>query len=306
MNVKENWKRCKEAWARLQDKVVNGRRPQPLAVDEAECHVCKNCGTEYRGNYCPGCGQTCKTKRLTARSAVEHLLSIFTSADRGFVHTCADLVVRPGHMMRDYIGGRRVQYISPLNLLFLLSTIYVVMHVLVFQNVDQLGAINEADLNLDNVEVNGMQVESFKATIMFLIECFRKIYENRALLALFFCVSAAVPFWLVFRKTKPKGERVSSWEFFYISCYIACQQLMWTIVCLPWDRMMGNKSEGSLMVLFLITTWDMYQYFQLSRGKTIRRCMVAFALSMLMAVVLFIVLSAMIVAGWLTWEEIKN
>ena len=81
MTLREIANLCKDAYLRLQEMAVNGRRPSPICLETAEEHVCKNCGTAYRGNYCPGCGQTSKTERLTMRHALTGLVNALTSLD---------------------------------------------------------------------------------------------------------------------------------------------------------------------------------------------------------------------------------
>lgn len=288
-------------WTALREWAVNGRKPQPICVEEAECHVCKNCGTAYRGNYCPGCGQTCKTQRLTTRHAIEHMFNALVSADRGFLHTCTDLVLRPGHMMRDYIEGHRIHYISPISLLFVLSTIYVAVRFLIFQHVEHF----QSDIDEGMYQALGGE-GSFDVAgmVTFLTQGINMILDNRALTSLYVCLVSAGPFWLVFHKLNPSGQPMNVCELFYISCYISCQQLMWLIICLPWDRIQNDQTSLSLGLPFLFTIWDMHQYFRLPLRRTVRRCIIAYALSLVLGLVLIIGILTLAALGWLAWSKL--
>lgn len=269
-------------WQALQKKAVEGQRPKPIVVDEAESHKCKNCGTEYRGNYCPGCGQSSHTPRLSGRTAVESMAGVIMAADRGFLHTCIDLTLRPGYMMRDYVMGRRVQYLGPVNLLFLLSTVYVLLRYLLFPGVDVLD-LPDIDPAADGV--GGMDAVALQ---QFMNDVLAAIYGNRALATLFECAVSAVPYWLMFRSLMSEGRRVSIWEFFYISCYMSSQRLMWYLLCLPWERLSHTAPQESLVVPLLLTLVDMRQYFMQPWRKVVPRSLAAFFLSIVFATALIL------------------
>lgn len=86
--------------------------------------VCKNCGSEYSGNYCNNCGQKAKVGRLTFRSVIDNWMYGLTNCDTGILFTCKELFTRPGRMMADYIRGKRVIYFQPFPMLFITAGLY--------------------------------------------------------------------------------------------------------------------------------------------------------------------------------------
>lgn len=94
---------------------------EPLSQDD---HVCLNCSTEFRGNYCPRCGQSAKVKeKMTLWKTILLFVDAWGVGNRGLLHTLRDLILRPGYLICDYLRGKRFAYFPPFNLLFLLTTI---------------------------------------------------------------------------------------------------------------------------------------------------------------------------------------
>lgn len=96
---------------------------QSVKLEEAEEHVCLNCGTTFRGDYCPACKQNANTKRLDMRLTVKNVIGKYITLDSGLLHTIIDLLYRPGYMVRDYMRGYRIEYIEPLMLLIILLAV---------------------------------------------------------------------------------------------------------------------------------------------------------------------------------------
>ena len=91
-------------------------------------HICKSCGNEFRGLYCNVCGE--KVIEPTDRSFrvfLSHILIATTIVDNKFVKSLALTVKRPG---REYVDGRRVKYLRPLQMFFILNLIYFLFPIL--------------------------------------------------------------------------------------------------------------------------------------------------------------------------------
>ncbi len=89
--------------------------------------TCKNCGTEISDKYCPHCGQ----EKITGRLEIKH---IFKEVTHGLFHwessifnTCKELILHPGKVIRDYIGGKRKSYIKPFTYFIFIQTIFVLI-----------------------------------------------------------------------------------------------------------------------------------------------------------------------------------
>lgn len=74
---------------------------------------CLNCNSHVENNFCPFCGQKSSTKRFSMKHFVIHdfIHGVF-HLDKGFLFTVKELVTRPGHSVREYIQGKRVDHFN--------------------------------------------------------------------------------------------------------------------------------------------------------------------------------------------------
>ncbi|OZI08388.1 hypothetical protein BWI93_09330 [Siphonobacter sp. BAB-5385] len=87
---------------------------------------CKNCNTEINSNYCPGCGQPAKLKRIDGHYIVheiEHVLHF----ERGILYTIRELLTHPGQNVRNYISDNRSRLVKPIIFIIITSLIYTIV-----------------------------------------------------------------------------------------------------------------------------------------------------------------------------------
>ena len=99
------------------------RRPPTLASLAETHHHCASCGDEYQGNYCPRCGQSATVGRFSFKNALKHFLDVWGMGNRSMFRSLRDLILRPGYLIRDYIGGMQSAYFPPFKMFFVLATI---------------------------------------------------------------------------------------------------------------------------------------------------------------------------------------
>ncbi len=74
---------------------------------------CLNCNQPVQGNFCAHCGQKATTHRFSLRHFLVHdLVKKVFHFDKGILHTVKALFTRPGHSTREYIQGKRVQFLD--------------------------------------------------------------------------------------------------------------------------------------------------------------------------------------------------
>ena len=117
MNLKQKYHEFKE-WQ---------RRPYQVAPLSQEEHTCTTCGTTFQGNYCPRCGQSGRIGRYSLKAAFLLFLDVWGLGNRGMFRSERDLLLRPGYMIRDYLGGMQMAYFPPFKMFFLLATLSILV-----------------------------------------------------------------------------------------------------------------------------------------------------------------------------------
>ena len=117
MNLKQKYEQFKE-WQ---------QRPHQVAPLTQEKHICTTCGTAFQGNYCPRCGQSARIGRYSLKAALLLFLDVWGLGNRGMFRSIRDLLLRPGYMIRDYLGGMQMAYFPPFKMFFLFTTFSILV-----------------------------------------------------------------------------------------------------------------------------------------------------------------------------------
>jgi Protein of unknown function (DUF3667) len=94
-------------------------------MEKLVTHTCKSCGNEFIGSYCNLCGE--KILHASDRSfkkLLSNILITITFADSKFIKTLWLILRRPGFISKEFAEGRRIKYLQPLSLFFVLNLIY--------------------------------------------------------------------------------------------------------------------------------------------------------------------------------------
>jgi hypothetical protein len=84
---------------------------------------CLNCGAALQGRWCHQCGQKAKSSVRHFGSVLTDILDTVFEYDNRIWKTLFPLYFMPGRISRDYIEGRRVRYVLPFRLFFVLSVV---------------------------------------------------------------------------------------------------------------------------------------------------------------------------------------
>jgi hypothetical protein len=266
-----------------------GHHIPPGKEGEGEECTCLCCGTVYHGNFCPVCGQSSKTRRLSMSDIVGHVVMSLAKFDGRLMHTIRDLFTRPGYLIRDYIKGCRAEYIQPVQMLFSLATIYVLLNFLV--NIDS----DTSFITIVDEEMADEQTAAAKQLLQWAKEILQFINSNKALSALIGNLVMLLPLKWAFRKTE-HGRDLNLTEYFFFLAFIGCQQLLIAMVVMPVGKAFGVDTTSFLSVITaLMYLWAYRQFFQISWWSSLWRGLITFLLMLLELFVL--ILLAGIVVG---------
>ncbi len=100
-------------------------KKKPDLFDYSASRLCKSCERTFSGKFCNVCGE--KIIEPADKSIVYFfgsILNAFTALDDKFFYTLRLMLVKTGYVTREYINGRRVPFIKPLSMFFVVNLIY--------------------------------------------------------------------------------------------------------------------------------------------------------------------------------------
>ena len=225
MNLKEKYREFKE-WQ---------HRPYQVAPLSQEIHICATCGTSYQGNYCPRCGQSSRIGRYSLKTAFLLFLDVWGLGNRGMFRSIRDLLLRPGYMIRDYLGGMHMAYFPPFKMFFLLATLSILVNSgLNIKGENQLTkAVQTYESSLDMgvravpAEKNaGMESVGDKGSLDLeekinttLKAFFRFLFDHQTMVELVWLLVLSLPLYVLFRNC-PAIPDLYYTEFFVAMIYI--------------------------------------------------------------------------------------
>ncbi|RNC83174.1 MAG: DUF3667 domain-containing protein [Balneola sp.] len=95
--------------------------------EAAKSGSCLNCGTHVDGNYCSNCGQKFQPTKLPLRLFIRDAVETLFNVDNRWLRTLKDLFLKPGKVTKEYIDGKRAQYLPPLRIYLSISIVYFLL-----------------------------------------------------------------------------------------------------------------------------------------------------------------------------------
>ena len=187
--------KIKELYHRFRSWQISPARDYKTDSDK---HVCANCGCEFEGTYCPTCGQKNTVGVVTWKSVGYDLMKAFGKESESLLSSILQLLGRPGYLISDYINGRRKICYSPINMLFVLAVITLLV-------IKLLGE----DFSQEDVQDWG---DSFGKAILWM--------ENNLAISILILTAFLIhPTWLLFRFS-PRNTRHSFPKGIYIQVFM--------------------------------------------------------------------------------------
>ena len=165
-------------------------------------HTCKSCGNHFKGNYCNECGEkVLLDEDRSFKTFVSNILIAITFADSTLIKTLWLVISKPGFITDEYTGGRRVKYLKPISLFFVLNLIYFLFPVIqLFNaslNTQLLAPLRELVQQLVAHKMVSLQMQD--------VASFSLIYNQKTamlakLMVMVFVVIASLPLNLIYRK----------------------------------------------------------------------------------------------------------
>ena len=171
-------------------------------VSLALIQTCKSCGHSFEGIYCNVCGEKVLLPHdRSFKKFLSNILVAITFADNKIVQTLWLTIVDPGFISREFAEGRRVKYLKPLSLFFVLNLIYFLFPLIqLFSasiNTQLLSPYREVVKEMVALKMNAMNIHD--------IQSFSLIYNLKTtglakLMVMVFVILASLPLNILYRK----------------------------------------------------------------------------------------------------------
>lgn len=232
---------------------------------------CLNCNSVFDGEFCPKCGQKASTSRFVPKEMILSVITSLIGGDNKFFITCRNLLTRPGHMVREYLLGKRASYYAPMSLLLFLVAVYAIVTYMLDDAVSPFDVL-KLQLDKDNVATDSAQ-----KFVLF----YQAITENRVYFALFSVLLSLLPYWFVFRKcriARPDGsyEPLNVAEHFFTLIYQTCFNMLLAFVLLPFNAVPGSEIWAPRLCFVMPTIYCIILYKQICSISWLRSTVLNF------------------------------
>ncbi len=95
--------------------------------DSHDTQHCNNCGHDFVGNYCPYCSQKSGLGPITWKSVWRSVAEVWGMHNRSLLYSVAQLFLRPGYFISDYITGKRQVSFPPVKMLAIIAVLGVIV-----------------------------------------------------------------------------------------------------------------------------------------------------------------------------------
>lgn len=103
------------------------KRRNDIPVKELETISCENCNFEFKGHFCPSCGQEVAEFNRPFGFIIYDFAGNFFAFDTRFFQTFKYLLIRPGFLAVEFFKGRRARYSPPFRTFVFLSFILFIL-----------------------------------------------------------------------------------------------------------------------------------------------------------------------------------
>lgn len=240
--------------------------------------TCQNCHATLHGKYCSECGQSADTHRINVHFLWHDIQHGLLHMDKGIFFTAKELFTRPGHSIRSFVEGRRVQHFRPISLVLVLAGLY-----------GFLSHYFHINILANTVEVHGSG-EEFNRIKEALARTSEWIAGHYAVVALVQIPVFAIGTWIAFYKA-----RYNYIEHLVINAFLTGQRLILHLVTFPLYYIFSGTpglrvTERVIDIIgYVLMVWTLFQFFnRLSIGQRVWRSLLSLAISLL---IMFLILT---------------
>jgi hypothetical protein len=237
-------------------------------------NICKSCGNSFHGFYCNLCGEKVLTPAdRTFKGFYKNVFTLVDPLNNRFLHTLKTVISRPGSLSREFVEGKRVKFVRPLQLFFLLNLIYFLFPILQLFNSSlrtQMYLRTHSQLVRKMVRAR-LHEEGYS------LQGFELMYNSKSislakLLVIVFVVLACLPMNIIYRKRNRFFNDHFTLAVELTSFNLAVNAILLSIVLMVVNNIihMAHREwesyldDVTLTVIFVMTN----AYFLFNAGRT--------------------------------------
>ncbi len=201
-------------------------------------YKCLNCNSNIENKFCSTCGQKTSTHRFSLQHFFVHdfVHGVF-HFDKGFPYTIKELFTRPGHSIREFIEGKRINHF---NYFAFILVIIAISH--------YMGSFSHVNKH----ELYGSSYAGFQKVV-------KEYYKIVALAGIpLFALSS----YLLFRRSKQNYTEHLVLNIYRLSAYLIMSGIF-TLISLFYTNVSGLQilNRGLAFSEVIYSSWFFYQYF---------------------------------------------
>lgn len=255
---------------------------------------CANCRRPIAGadqQFCPACGQVTPAHRIDWHFLGHELEHSVLHMDRGILYSLKRLMLRPGHLMRDYIEGRRAGQVKPLLLLMMMAAVVVLIsRYLAGQEIIDAAAVAGT---LQGQASTATHQAGFVKAYLLVTEWMNRHFAASTLLLL---PLEAASFRLAFHRV----GKLNYPEWLVITAFLTVQTFVLWAVLVALHRWVGQPQLWAVGLAVLYAIFSLAQFFHgYPRWKSALRTLLGFGIFMVINALLVQILVTAVVAMWM-------
>ncbi len=221
--------------------------PYNYSYRKEERHHCQCCGEEFSGNFCPACGQRSTAGAITWRSVREGIMDVWGLGGRSLPRTLWHLLLRPGYLIGDYIGGKRQVSFPPVKML-------VIVAVVVFLLINWMDSSSFEKESVTPFSDGMSAIDKFDYYLSVFLNKMQTHIDWLSLLVLSFLI---YPTWVVFRYA-PLHSRHTLPQGFFIQVFNSTIIL----IIVLFGALFANANVNEDIVSIIISVLILLQLFR--------------------------------------------
>jgi hypothetical protein len=122
--------------------------------------ACLNCGRPLlvSDNFCPSCGQNNTSHKMGLRTLLDDFFSNYISFDSRLARSTIPFLFKPGFLTRRFNEGKRITYVHPLRLYFIISFLFFFLLSMLINSLVEESKFSLKSM-LDDVSANNMPAQ---------------------------------------------------------------------------------------------------------------------------------------------------